>query len=167
MDRSRRAFFKSTGAAAMTELAAHTLTGRGAADALVPPCHAALHSPYRPDAGDLSNIEHIAADGCSASSASFRAAVCDLDASNSASCGDGLPAQRVVWVENGVVKHLDYTRYWSQRHDRAPSGTGISVDMSDERVARESARSATRSLLVTRFWSSKDPRLHAAPRSGV
>ena len=67
--------------------------------------------------------------------------------------GDGLPAQRVVWIENGVVKNLDYDRYWAQRHNRAPSGSGGSIRMSGGSASLDDLiRSTTRGVLVTRFW---------------
>ncbi len=27
-----------------------------------------------------------------------------------------------MWIENGVVKNLDYDRYWAQKQGRAPDG---------------------------------------------
>ena len=38
--------------------------------------------------------------------------------------GDGLPQERQVWVENGVLKQLAYTRFWAQRKGVAPTGGG-------------------------------------------
>jgi predicted Zn-dependent protease len=66
---------------------------------------------------------------------------------------DGLPAQRVVWIENGVVKNLDYDRYWAQRVGRAPTGAGGSIRMNGGSASLEDLiRSTQRGLLVTRFW---------------
>jgi predicted Zn-dependent protease len=67
--------------------------------------------------------------------------------------GDGLPMQRVVWIENGVVKNLDYDRYWAQRQNRAPTASGGSIRMSGGSASLDDLiRSTTRGLLVTRFW---------------
>ncbi len=38
--------------------------------------------------------------------------------------GDGLPLQRRVWVENGVLKQLSYDRFWAQRTGNQPTGGG-------------------------------------------
>lgn len=67
--------------------------------------------------------------------------------------GDGLPTRRVVWIENGVVKNLDYDRYWARRHNRAPSASGGSIRMSGGSASLDDLiRSTTRGVLVTRFW---------------
>ncbi|MGH7678929.1 MAG: TldD/PmbA family protein, partial [Gemmatimonadaceae bacterium] len=38
--------------------------------------------------------------------------------------GDGLPTQRRVWIERGIVKSLAYDRYWAQRQGVAATGGG-------------------------------------------
>ena len=35
--------------------------------------------------------------------------------------GEGLPIRRNVWVENGVLKDLFYSRYWAQKQGKAPT----------------------------------------------
>ena len=35
--------------------------------------------------------------------------------------GDGLPTKRVAWIENGVVKNLNYDRYWAQKQGKEPT----------------------------------------------
>lgn len=37
---------------------------------------------------------------------------------------DGLPLKRVVWIENGVLRNLAYTRYWAQKKGVEPNGAG-------------------------------------------
>ena len=37
---------------------------------------------------------------------------------------DGLPLGRRVWVENGVLKQLSYTRFWAQKQGKEPTGGG-------------------------------------------
>src|SRR6185436_6655502 len=44
----------------------------------------------------------------------------DPEVAGSPFSGDGSPTQRVVWIENGVVKNLDYDRFWAQKQGRAP-----------------------------------------------
>jgi predicted Zn-dependent protease len=66
---------------------------------------------------------------------------------------DGLPAQRVVWIENGVVKNLNYDRFWAQKQGRAPTASGGSIRMSGGSASMDDLiRSTERGLLVTRFW---------------
>ncbi len=37
---------------------------------------------------------------------------------------EGLPLKRVVWVENGVLKNLSYSRFWAQKKGVEPTGGG-------------------------------------------
>lgn len=75
--------------------------------------------------------------------------------------GEGLPTRRMVWIEGGVVKMLNYDRYWAQKKGVSPTASGGSIRMSggsgslDEMIA-----STPRGLLVTRFWYLRpvDPR---------
>jgi predicted Zn-dependent protease len=93
---------------------------------------------------------------------------------------DGLPAKRVVWIENGVVKNLAYDRYWAQKQGKEPNASGggggfggggggggfgggvpgglkmLGTDKSLEDLIAETERG----LLVTRFWYIRpvDPR---------
>ena len=77
----------------------------------------------------------------------------DPDVAGAPFSGDGLPMQRVVWIENGVVKNLDYDRYWAQQGNRAPTASGGSIRMSGGSASVDDLiRSTTRGLLVTRFW---------------
>lgn len=78
--------------------------------------------------------------------------------------GDGLPQGRQVWVENGVLKQLAYTRYWAQRKGVAPTGGGgggfggggggggglkmVGGDSSIEAMIAATERA----VLVTRLW---------------
>lgn len=38
--------------------------------------------------------------------------------------GEGLPVARRVWIENGILKQLSYTRYWAQKQGVTPTGGG-------------------------------------------
>jgi predicted Zn-dependent protease len=77
----------------------------------------------------------------------------DPDVAASPFSGDGLPTQRVVWIENGVVKTLDYDRYWAERQGRAPTAAGNSIRMSGGTASLDDLIASTqRGLLVTRFW---------------
>ncbi len=82
--------------------------------------------------------------------------------------GDGLPTDRVVWIENGVVRNLNYDRYWAEKQGKQPTGVsgggfGFSgvLKMSGGNETLESMiAGCQRGLLVTRFWYIRpvDPR---------
>ena len=75
--------------------------------------------------------------------------------------GEGLPNQRMVWVEDGVLRNLDYSRYWADRQGRAPTGFAQGWYMSGgDSTIEEMIASTERGLLLTRFWYIRgvDPR---------
>src|SRR5690606_23358417 len=43
--------------------------------------------------------------------------------------GEGLPTQKVTWIENGVVKNLAYDRYWAQKQGKEPISGGGTLSM--------------------------------------
>jgi len=70
-----------------------------------------------------------------------------------AAINQGLPAQRVTWIDKGVLKNLSTDRYWAQKTQREPIPFQGSLIMDggagtvDDLVA-----GCARGLLVTRFW---------------
>ena len=38
--------------------------------------------------------------------------------------GEGLPVKERVWIENGVLKNLSYSRYWAQKQGKEATGGG-------------------------------------------
>ncbi|MBI1808762.1 MAG: TldD/PmbA family protein [Gemmatimonadetes bacterium] len=93
------------------------------------------------------------------------------DPADSASTGggydqDGAPIEKVVWIENGVVKTLNYDRFWAQKQGvkptRSGSGGGFGGGFGGgNRTLRmlggttsvpDMIKSTERGLLVTRFW---------------
>lgn len=85
----------------------------------------------------------------------------DPDLLTSPYSGDGLPAQRVVWIENGVLRNLNYDRYWAQRQNVAPTAAGGGLRMNGGTATLEELIAGTdRGVLVTRFWYIRglDPR---------
>ena len=38
--------------------------------------------------------------------------------------GEGLPLGRTVWIENGILKNLAYSRFWAQKQGKQPTGGG-------------------------------------------
>ncbi len=71
--------------------------------------------------------------------------------------GEGLPQSRQVWVENGVLKQLAYTRYWAQRTGKAATGGGGFGGGGLKMIGGDSTIDAMianteRAVLVTRLW---------------
>ena len=75
--------------------------------------------------------------------------------------GEGLPVKRQVWVENGVLKQLSYTRFWAQRTGNVPNGGsgfggggfggGLKMLGGDSSMDAMIAASE-RAVIVTRLW---------------
>jgi predicted Zn-dependent protease len=75
--------------------------------------------------------------------------------------GDGLPLGRQVWVENGVLRQLYYTRFWAKRSNTQPTGFPSSVKMQGgDQTVEQLIASTERGVLVTRLWYLRevDPR---------
>jgi len=74
--------------------------------------------------------------------------------------GEGRPQKRTVWVENGVVKQLAYSRYWAQKKgvESQPFG-GRMVMQGGNSSIEDMIKNTERGILVTRFWyiRSVDP----------
>jgi predicted Zn-dependent protease len=74
---------------------------------------------------------------------------------------DGSPARKVQWVENGVVKNLNYDRFWAQRTNKEATNAAGNLSMSGgDQTVEQMIASTERGLLVTRFWYIRpiDPR---------
>jgi predicted Zn-dependent protease len=75
--------------------------------------------------------------------------------------GEGLPTGPVTWIEKGVVKNLNYDRYWAQKQGKQPTGSAGGLKMPGGNETIESLIAACeRGVLVTRFWYIRgvDPR---------
>lgn len=75
--------------------------------------------------------------------------------------GEGLPNRRTVWVENGVLRQLNYDRYWAEQSNREPTGFPSGWYMAGgSDTLQEMIASTERGLLLTRFWYIRgvDPR---------
>ena len=67
--------------------------------------------------------------------------------------GEGLPLTRDVWVENGVLKNLFYSRFWAQKMGKTPTAGPGNVIMEGGTATRdELIAGVERGVLVTRFW---------------
>ena len=75
---------------------------------------------------------------------------------------DGVPAQTMYLVRNGVVESLRYSRYWAQQKNKQPSGPlALILEPSTPGVRVEQMiKTAKRALLVSRFFYIRtvDPR---------
>ena len=77
----------------------------------------------------------------------------DAEVAGSPFTAEGLPTRRSVWIERGVVKTLNYDRYWAQKKSVSPTASGGSLMMLGGSSSMEEMIASTqRGLLVTRFW---------------
>ena len=87
----------------------------------------------------------------------------DPETPGAAFSGDGLPTPRRVWIENGVVKNLQYDRYWAQQKGVEPTGGGGGGFgggggggglrmLGGTTTLEEMIASTQRGILCTRFW---------------
>lgn len=76
-------------------------------------------SPFSKKGGGTKLGEKIASD-----SVTIYSDPTDADLLTSPFDGEGLPLQRRVWIENGVLKNLNYSRYWAQKQGAQPTGGG-------------------------------------------
>ncbi len=66
---------------------------------------------------------------------------------------DGLPANRTVWVDNGVLRNLQCGRYWAQKSGRAPVPSPNCLTMAGGTTSTaDLIKQTKRGLLITRFW---------------
>jgi len=75
--------------------------------------------------------------------------------------GQGLPARRNVFIENGVLKKLTYSRFWAQKNNKQPdAGTNAVKLVGGTQTRDDLIKSTTRGILVTRLWYLRqvDPR---------
>jgi predicted Zn-dependent protease len=75
--------------------------------------------------------------------------------------GEGLPQERTVWIEDGVVKNLSCSRYWAEKTGRTPrSYPGGLAMVGGVTTVDEMIRNTRRGILVTRVWytNTLDPR---------
>lgn len=73
---------------------------------------------------------------------------------------EGLPQEKRMWIEKGVVKNLFYSRYWAQKKGVQPIPYPDSFIMSGGNLSLEDMIKGTeKGILVTRMWyiRSVDP----------
>jgi predicted Zn-dependent protease len=67
---------------------------------------------------------------------------------------EGLPRQKTIWIENGVLKNLPYSRYWAEQKKKEPlaaAGGSFYVRGSDKSLD-DLIKGTDKGILVTRFW---------------
>jgi len=75
--------------------------------------------------------------------------------------GEGFPIARQLWIENGTLKQLYYSRFWAKKQGKQPTGAPSSLKMSGGSASiDEMIRGTERGILVTRLWYLRevDPR---------
>jgi predicted Zn-dependent protease len=64
-----------------------------------------------------------------------------------------LPARKLTWIEKGVVRNLEYDRYWAGKKNVEPTSSAASLVLEGgEASLDELIASVERGLLVTRLW---------------
>lgn len=73
---------------------------------------------------------------------------------------EGLPAEELAWIQNGLLKQLRYDRYTAQEHHVHPSpafdAPYVSGDGTEAANIDELIGSTPRGILVTNFWYIRD-----------
>jgi predicted Zn-dependent protease len=75
--------------------------------------------------------------------------------------GEGLALGRQVFIENGVLKQLYYSRFWAKKQGKTATGFPSTVKMMGGTTSTEQMIASTqRGLLITRLWYLRevDPR---------
>ena len=77
--------------------------------------------------------------------------------------GGGIPAEKIVMVENGVLKNLTYNRFWAKQKGFEPTPGPVNTIMESSGPVTsvdEMIKSTDRGILVGRFWYIRqtDPR---------
>ena len=74
---------------------------------------------------------------------------------------EGLPIRRTVWIENGVLRNLEYSRFWADKQGKEPRPFGGGLKLAGgPRSTEQIIADTERAILVTRFWYIRflDPR---------
>lgn len=67
--------------------------------------------------------------------------------------GDGLPVTAKTWVEDGVLKQLEYSRWWAEKQGVQPVPPPQNFVMSGgDATVDDLIASTERGVLITRFW---------------
>jgi predicted Zn-dependent protease len=75
--------------------------------------------------------------------------------------GEGFPLSRQLWVDQGVLRQLSYSRFWAKKQGKSPTGNPASLKMAGGTTSLDQMIASTeRGVLVTRLWYLRevDPR---------
>ena len=66
---------------------------------------------------------------------------------------EGLPREKTVWIDKGVVKNLSYSRYWANKKGVSPlPGPGNIIMEGGDATIEDMIKSTDRGILVSRLW---------------
>lgn len=67
--------------------------------------------------------------------------------------GDGLPQKKVSWIEKGVIKNFNYSRFWAQKKgvQPIPYPNGFIMDGGTQSL-EDLIKGTEKGILVTRLW---------------
>ena len=66
---------------------------------------------------------------------------------------DGRPQEKIIWVENGVIKNLSSSRYWAQKKGIKPiPGPDRMIMQGGKSTLEELIKGTEKGILVTRLW---------------
>lgn len=83
---------------------------------------------------------------------------------------DGLPAEAIYLVRNGVLESLVYTRFWALQKDRPPTPGPVNTILESSAPpvsVEEMIQTSQRSLLVSRFFYIRNVDPRTAARTGL
>ena len=75
--------------------------------------------------------------------------------------GEGFPLTRRNWIDNGVLKEMQYGRFWAKKQGKQPTGGPNNIVLAGGNMSREQMIAGTqRGILVSRLWYLRevDPR---------
>ena len=77
----------------------------------------------------------------------------NIDLPSSPWSGDGLPQEKMSWIEKGVVKNMFYSRFWAQKNKVKPVPFPGNVIMEGGTATLEDMiKSTKQGILVTKLW---------------
>lgn len=88
----------------------------------------------------------------------------------SQSAQGGIPAQRIVMVENGVLKNLNYNRFWAKQKNTDPTPGPVNTIFETSgptSTLDEMIKSTERGILVSRFWYIRSTDARTASSTGL
>jgi predicted Zn-dependent protease len=88
----------------------------------------------------------------------------------SQSAQGGIPAQRIVMVDKGVLKNLNYNRFWAKQKNTDPTPGPVNTILETSgptSTLEEMIKSTERGILVSRFWYIRSTDARTASSTGL